>query len=161
MRKARCKRCTNKECRFNATIGNFDMNSVILDLGSDVNILPKKTWEQMGKPKMVWSPIKIWLVNPHKIYPIGILEDVEVDIDGVKSRAKFEVIKIIDDMGFYLGLLAIDWAFDNLSILNLKKRKMSFQSKDIRVVVPWDLEKGDGYVEPMREDLEYLDLENF
>ena len=37
------------------------MNSVILDLVSDVNILPKKTWEQRGKPKMVWSPIKLWL----------------------------------------------------------------------------------------------------
>ena len=42
VRKVVCKKCTNKEFKFNTTITNFDMNSVILDLRSDVNILPKK-----------------------------------------------------------------------------------------------------------------------
>ena len=51
----------------------------------------------MGKPKMVWSPIKLRLVNKYKIYPIGRLRDVEVNTDGVKSNANFEVIEIIDD----------------------------------------------------------------
>jgi hypothetical protein len=27
------------------------MDGVMLDLGSDMNILPKKSWEVMGKPK--------------------------------------------------------------------------------------------------------------
>ena len=72
------------------------MNGVILDLGSDVNILPKKTWEKMGKPKMVWSHIQLRLENQYKIYPIGRLEDVEVDIEGVKSIAYFEVIEITE-----------------------------------------------------------------
>lgn len=35
------------------------MNSAILDLGFDVNNLPNKTWEKMGKPKMVSSPIQL------------------------------------------------------------------------------------------------------
>jgi hypothetical protein len=33
------------------------VDNVILDLGYDVNVLPKKTWDMMGKPKLVWSPI--------------------------------------------------------------------------------------------------------
>ena len=47
------KKRTNKQFRFNVATRNFDMNNVILDLGYDVNILPKKTREKMGKPKMV------------------------------------------------------------------------------------------------------------
>jgi hypothetical protein len=57
VRKVVRRKCTNKELMFNVGIGNFDMNNFILDLGSDVNILPKKMWENMGKPKMAWSPI--------------------------------------------------------------------------------------------------------
>lgn len=38
--------------RLTAQISDYEMNQVILDLGSDVNILPKQTWEQMGKPAL-------------------------------------------------------------------------------------------------------------
>jgi hypothetical protein len=38
-------------------LGGYDMDGVMLDLGSDVNILPKKSLELMGKPNLVWSPI--------------------------------------------------------------------------------------------------------
>jgi hypothetical protein len=33
------------------------VDTVILDLGFDVNVLPRKTWELMGKTKLVWSPV--------------------------------------------------------------------------------------------------------
>jgi hypothetical protein len=46
---------TNKEFRFNVQIGEYDVDNVILE--SDVNVFPKKIWEMMGEPKMVWSPI--------------------------------------------------------------------------------------------------------
>ena len=41
-----------REMRLNAQIGAYDMTDVILDLGSDVNVLTKQTWEQMGKPTL-------------------------------------------------------------------------------------------------------------
>jgi len=50
-------RRTGREMRLNAQIGEYDMTDVILDLGSEVNVLTKKTWEQMGKPTLDWSPI--------------------------------------------------------------------------------------------------------
>jgi hypothetical protein len=52
-----CKKRTNKEFRLSVQIGEYDMDNVILDLGSDVNVLPRQTWEMMGKPKLVWSTI--------------------------------------------------------------------------------------------------------
>ena len=37
------KRMTGKEIRMNIQIGDYEVDSVILDLGSDVNIMTKKT----------------------------------------------------------------------------------------------------------------------
>ena len=37
------RRRTSKEFRLNANIGDFNMGDVILDLGYEVNVLPKKT----------------------------------------------------------------------------------------------------------------------
>jgi len=53
---------------------------------------------------------------------VGRLEQVELNIDGVKTKAKCEVIKIMDDLDPYPYLLCIDWEFDNNVILNLKQR---------------------------------------
>jgi len=44
---------TNGEFRLSAQIGEYDMDNVILDLGSDENVLHKNTWEMMGKPKLI------------------------------------------------------------------------------------------------------------
>ena len=43
--------------------GGHEMQDVIIDLGPDVNIFPKKSWEVIGKPKLVWSPIHLRLAN--------------------------------------------------------------------------------------------------
>jgi hypothetical protein len=36
-----CRKRTNKEFRLSVQIGQYDVDNVILDLGSDVNVLPK------------------------------------------------------------------------------------------------------------------------
>ena len=38
------RRRTSREFRLNANIGDFNMGDIILDLGCEVNVLPKKTW---------------------------------------------------------------------------------------------------------------------
>ena len=37
------RRRTSREFRMNANIGDFNMGYIILDLGSEVNVLPKNT----------------------------------------------------------------------------------------------------------------------
>ena len=54
---------TGREMRLTAQVGEFEMDEVILDLGSDVNVLTKQTWEQMGSPKLTRSPIHLRLAN--------------------------------------------------------------------------------------------------
>jgi hypothetical protein len=77
------KRRTNREFRLNANIGDFNMGDIILDLGSEVNVLPKKTWEAMGEPQLGYSPIQLKLENQHRVVPIGRLKGIPVDLDGV------------------------------------------------------------------------------
>jgi len=94
--------------RLSAQIGDYDMDEVILDLGSKVNVLTKQTWEIMGRPKLRYSPIQLRLFNQYKVCPLGRLSNVPVDIDGVRSLAYFKVIEIIDDSKPYPTLLGID-----------------------------------------------------
>lgn len=84
-----------------------------------------------------------------------------MNIDGVKGKLDFEVIEIIDNIDPYPDLMGIDWAFDNLVILKLKKREMVFDSEDLRVAVPLDICKGEQYFELVREDLDKVDLNHF
>ena len=83
--------------RLIAQIGEFEMDEVILYLGSEVNVLTKQTREQMGSPKLAKSPIHLRLANQQRVSPLGRLPQVPIDIDGVRSFADFEVIEIIGD----------------------------------------------------------------
>ena len=47
----------SRELHMNAQVSDYDMDFVILDLGIDVNILTRQTWESMGKIRLVWSPL--------------------------------------------------------------------------------------------------------
>lgn len=84
-----------------------------------------------------------------------------MNIDGVKRKVDFEVIEIIDVTNPYPTLLGIEWDFDNVAILNLKKRQMRFESEDLIVVTLLDPNEGEHYVELVREDLDKVDLDHF
>ena len=43
---------TSSELKMTMQIGDYDMDYIILDLGSDVNMLTRQTLEIMGKPHL-------------------------------------------------------------------------------------------------------------
>jgi hypothetical protein len=57
------KRRTNKEIHLNAQIEEYDIEYVVLDLDSEVNVMMKQTWALMGKPKLICSPISLRMAN--------------------------------------------------------------------------------------------------
>ena len=130
----------------------------MLDLGSDVNILPKKTWEALGKPRLKYSPIQLRMENQYCIFPIGRLENVEIDVAGVKIVANFEVINIMGDKDPYPALLGIDWAYENYAVIDLKKYTMTFEAKGIEAVQPFDPYVGPRYIKPIDNNMEGEDL---
>jgi hypothetical protein len=146
---------TSREFRLNVNIGDFNMGDIIMDLGSKVNVLSKKTWKCMGEPTLGYSPVHLKLENQHIVLPIGRLKGVTVDLDGVRTMEDFEVIEIVDGTTPYPTLLGLYWEFDNQAIINLKKRKMTFESGEYRVIAPLD-PSGEGFIEPTCLDLEEI-----
>ena len=61
----------------------------------------------MGEPKLKWSIIQLRMANQQKIIPFGRLSKIMVDIVGVKVRANFEVIQIVEDANPYPALLGL------------------------------------------------------
>ena len=125
----------------------------MLDLGFDVNILPKKTQEALGKPRLTYSPIQLRMENHYYIFPIGRLENVEIYVAGVNKMANFEVTEILGDNEPYPELLEINWTYDNYIIIDLKKGTMTFEAEGIKVVQPLDPYVGPGYTEPIENNM--------
>jgi hypothetical protein len=132
------------------------MGDVILDLGSELNVLPKKTWHCMGEPTLGYSLVQLKLANQHIVLPIGRLKGVTVDLDGVHTMEYFEVIEIVDGTTPYPTLLGLDWVFDNQAIINLKTRKMTFESGEYRFIAPLYPSEAEIFVEPTSLDLEEI-----
>jgi hypothetical protein len=107
------------------------MGDIILDLGSKVNVLANKTWQFMGEPTLGYSPVHLKLENQHRVLPIKRFKGVTLDLDGVHTMAYLEVIEIIYGTTPYPTLLGLYWEFDNQTIINLKARKMMFESVNI------------------------------
>jgi len=136
------------------------MEQIVLDIGSEVNFLTKKTWETMGKPTLKWPPVQLRMANQVKVIPLGIFSNVLVDLDTVRSVAEFEVIEIVDDSNPYLALLGIEWALNNNVIINLKRRKLSFDDGKNRFTAPIDPREGQRYVEPVKDERELDNIYN-
>jgi hypothetical protein len=144
---------TSREFRLNGNIGDFNMGNVILDLGSDVNVFPKKTWETMGEPTLGYSNIQLKLTNQQRVIIIGRLKIPIVDLDNVRTTIDFEVMDMVDESIPFPTLLGIDWAFDNHAIINLKTRKMIFDTGNFKVVAPLYPSDYEIYVEPMHKSV--------
>ena len=84
------------------------MDYIILDLGSDVNILTRQTWESMNNPRLDWYPIQLRIVNQLKVLPIGRLTQVPMEVKGLRTYVKFKVIDIVDDTNPYPTLLGMN-----------------------------------------------------
>jgi hypothetical protein len=67
------------------------------------------------------------MANQYCIFSLGILENVEIDVMGVKTIDDFEVIKIMGDKDPYPALLGIDWDYDNYVVIDLKRDTMKFE----------------------------------
>lgn len=79
--------------------------------------------------------------------PFGRLEGVCINIDVIRSIATFEVIEIVYDSLPFPALLALEWAFENLLLVNLKKRQLVLEQGNLRVIAPLEPKVRKRYVE--------------
>ena len=105
----------------NIQIKDYEVDSIILDVRSDVNILTRKPFQLMGKPTLGWLPVQLRLANQAKVHPIGCISNLVVDIEGMRMHADFDVIEIVEDGGSYPTLLGIGWANYSMAVINFNK----------------------------------------
>ena len=88
----------------------------------------------MGNSRLVWTPVHLWLDNELKILPISRLPQISVEVEGLQTYENFYVIDIFDNKKLYPTLMGIDWAIENQTIINSKKRILSFEDSEMQVV---------------------------
>ena len=79
---------------------------VVLDFGSQVNILTKDTWEKLGRPQLVKSDYYLKLVDQGLIEPLGLCRNVETTIMGISTRTDFKVIEPREGRKSYPSLVS-------------------------------------------------------
>ena len=146
------KKKIGKEMRMNIQIGDYEVDLVILDVGSDVSIMTRNTWKMMGSPTLSCSPVQLRLANQAKVTPIGRVLHLAVEVEGMKAYANFDVIEVVDGGGSYPTLLGIGWANNSMEVINFKKRVMTFENQDIRVIALMDPNEGQRYIEPVKDE---------
>ncbi|GKB06875.1 MAK10-like protein [Tanacetum coccineum] len=109
------------------------MNALV-DQGSDVNIMPLSTYKKLTDERSAEMDIRLSLASHSYIYPLGIAEDILVDVDGYVYPVNFMILDIKEDekRPFILGTPFLTTAksvikFDKGTItLRSGKSKMSF-----------------------------------
>ena len=105
----------------------------------------------MGRSRLRWSHVQLHLDNQAKVQPIRRVSNLVVDVKGMKTYADFDVIEVVNGEGSYPILMGIGWANDSMAVINFKKRMMTFENQDIRVIAPMDLNEGRRYIEPVKD----------
>ncbi|GKA52424.1 reverse transcriptase domain-containing protein [Tanacetum coccineum] len=109
------------------------MNALV-DQGSDVNVMPLSTYMKLTDERPVETDIRLSLASHSYIYPLGIAEDVLIDVAGYVYPVDFVILDIKEDgkRPFILGTPFLTTAkamikFDKGTVtLRFGKNKISF-----------------------------------
>ena len=71
----------------------------------------------------------------------------------MKTHVEFDVIEVVVDVGSYPTLLGIGWDNYSMVVINFKKRVMTFENKDVRVIAPMDPQEGCRYIELVKDEV--------
>ncbi|GJW57866.1 reverse transcriptase domain-containing protein [Tanacetum coccineum] len=77
--------------------GTKDM-STLVDQGSDVNIMPLSVYNRLTNEKLVETDVRLALASNSHIYPLGIAEDVLVEVTGFVYLIDFMILDIKEDV---------------------------------------------------------------
>ncbi|GKF17649.1 MAK10-like protein, partial [Tanacetum coccineum] len=79
------------------SIKRLKFMNALANQGSDVNIMPLSIYSKLTSEKPTWTNIRLSLANHSYIYPLGIAEDVLVDVVGFVYPVDFVILDIKED----------------------------------------------------------------
>ena len=91
--------------------------------------------------------------------PIVRMTQVPVKIEGTNTYANFKVIDIVEDTNMYPALLGIESGMNKCTIINFKKRSLTFEDDELWVVALLDPIEGHRYVKQVNNERQdgYID----
>ena len=90
-------------------IEGYHIRQVVLDFGSQVNIMTQDTWEQLGKPWLNESGIYLKLADQGMIEPIGVWHNVNTTIKGITTKVDFKIIDPKEGFISFPALVGWPW----------------------------------------------------
>ncbi|GJT84000.1 MAK10-like protein [Tanacetum coccineum] len=78
-------------------IGGLKHMNALVNQGSDVNIMPLSTYKKLTDKRLVKTNIRISLASHLYIYPLGIADDILVDVTGYVYPIDFVILAIKED----------------------------------------------------------------
>jgi hypothetical protein len=95
--------------RISARIEDFNIDRIVLDEETQVNIMTEETWEILGKPTVVPSLGRIGLFKGNMINLCGRVTIVPIIVHGTSTGEEFEVIRFVGDNTPFPLLLGKTW----------------------------------------------------
>ena len=126
----------------NIQIGDYEIDSFILDLGLEVSIITRKTWKNMGSLKLAWSLVRLRLDNQARVTPIGQVMHLAIEVKGMKTYVDFDFIEVVEGGSSYPRLMGIGWANDSMAAIIFKKRVMTLENHGFKVIISMDPTEG-------------------
>nr|GEV82439.1 hypothetical protein [Tanacetum cinerariifolium] len=79
------------------SIGGIKYVNALIDQGSDVNIMPMSFYSRPNNKEPVGTNVRLSLTSHSYIYPLEIVEDMLIDIDGYVYPVDFMILDIKED----------------------------------------------------------------
>jgi hypothetical protein len=91
-----------------ARIGDFDIDFT-LDEETQVNIMPERTWESIGKPAMIPSLGGTSFFRGKIVSLCKRLAQIPMTVNGTSTEEDFEIIKFVEDNTPFTMLIGKPW----------------------------------------------------
>ncbi|GKD35256.1 MAK10-like protein [Tanacetum coccineum] len=79
-------------------VGGTKDISAVVDEGSDVNVMPLSVYNRLTNEKLVETDVRLALASNSHIYPLGIAEDVLVEVTGFVYKVDFMILDFKEDV---------------------------------------------------------------
>ncbi|XP_031108596.1 uncharacterized protein LOC116013076 [Ipomoea triloba] len=78
-------------------IGNKKIKRAMLDLGASINVMPFSIYQSLNMNSLQETSVVVQLADRSCVHPIGVIEDVLVQVNGLVFPVDFYVLKMNDD----------------------------------------------------------------
>lgn len=151
-------------------VGQFDLDpqvdldikgvltpQVVVNFGSQVNIIPKRTWMKPGCPDLVKSNFYLKLLDQGLVESLGIWKYMKMIIMGILTIIDFDVIEPKTGYNSYIALVGRPWGRKMKANISLDENRIKIKGRRKKVIIPLDLREDKPWDEPDEYDKVFND----